>query len=157
MRKDNDALAQRKSTVETEVIEEAVETHDFAINKRCLHDNPSVYYLFLPNLKSVHPSLQIQISSRPALTHNLQEPLSLFFYLHSHLSPVFLFLFIFSSKQEQDIIDRENMRKDNDALAQRKSTVENKVTEEAVETEVIEEAVEIHDFSIDFKGTTFLS
>jgi hypothetical protein len=36
------------------------------------------------------------------------------------------------------------------ALAQRKSTVENKVTEEAVETEVIEEAVEIHDFSIDF-------
>jgi hypothetical protein len=39
------------------------------------------------------------------------------------------------------------MRKDKEALAQRKSTVENKVTEEAVETEVIEEAVEIHDFS----------
>jgi hypothetical protein len=48
---------------------------------------------------------------------------------------------------EQDIIDRENMRKDKEALAQRKSTVENKVTEEAVETEVIEEAVEIHDFA----------
>jgi hypothetical protein len=25
--------------------------------KRCLHDNQSTYYLFLPNLKSVHPSL----------------------------------------------------------------------------------------------------
>jgi ATPase subunit of ABC transporter with duplicated ATPase domains len=59
-----------------------------------------------------------------------------------------------AQKQEQDIIDRENMRKDKEALAQRKSTVENKVTEEAVETEVIEEAVEIHDFAINFKGTT---
>jgi phosphoribosyl-ATP pyrophosphohydrolase len=46
------------------------------------------------------------------------------------------------------------MRKDKEVLAQRKSTVENKVTEEAVETEVIEEAVEIHDFAINFKGTT---
>lgn len=59
-----------------------------------------------------------------------------------------------AQKQEQDIIDRENMRKDKEVLAQRKSTVENKVTEEAVETEVIEEAVEIHDFAINFKGTT---
>ena len=59
-----------------------------------------------------------------------------------------------AQKQEQDIIDRENMRKDKEALAQRKSAVENKVTEEAVETEVIEEAVEIHDFAINFKGTT---
>jgi hypothetical protein len=32
-----------------------------------------------------------------------------------------------AQKQEQDIIDRENMRKDKEALAQRKSTVENKV------------------------------
>jgi hypothetical protein len=32
MRKDNDALAQRKKQVETKVIEEEAEVHDFAIN-----------------------------------------------------------------------------------------------------------------------------
>jgi hypothetical protein len=40
------------------------------------------------------------------------------------------------------------MRKDNDALAQRKKQVETKVIEEEAETEVIEEAVEIHDLFI---------
>jgi hypothetical protein len=38
------------------------------------------------------------------------------------------------------------MRKDNDALAQRKSTVENKVTEEAVETEVNPSGISISIF-----------
>jgi hypothetical protein len=48
-----------------------------------------------------------------------------------------------AQKQEQDIIDRENMRKDNDALAQRKKQVE---------TKVIEEEAEVHAFAINLKS-----
>jgi hypothetical protein len=67
-----------------------------------------------------------------------------------------------AQKQEQERIDREKMRKDNEALAQREKPVETLVKERETESilkngfcgGVIEaEAVEIEGFVVDFEGT----
>jgi hypothetical protein len=54
-----------------------------------------------------------------------------------------------AQKQKQETIDREKMRKDNEALEQREKQVEPVVKEKPIETEVLE----IEGFVLDFEGT----